>query len=53
VINGDLSDEEWPEWLKERAPEGVRVRSGRLSVASGSGRTQSEDSDATTGEPAS
>jgi hypothetical protein len=32
VVNGDLSDEERPEWIKERVPDGVRVRSGRVTT---------------------
>lgn len=35
VVNGDLNDEEWPGWLKERLPEGVRVRSGRVGAVVG------------------
>jgi transcriptional regulator with XRE-family HTH domain len=31
VTNGDLSDQEWPGWMKARMPEGVAVRSGRVS----------------------
>jgi hypothetical protein len=31
VVNGDLSDEGCQEWMRERMPEGVRVRSGRVN----------------------
>jgi hypothetical protein len=30
VLNGDLADGEQPRWTKQRLPEGVSVRSGRL-----------------------
>jgi transcriptional regulator with XRE-family HTH domain len=45
VVNGDLSDEEWPEWVKERMPEGVRVRSGRVSSVGEVGPTEGSEGD--------
>jgi hypothetical protein len=46
VVNGDLSDDEWPEWMRERVPEGVRVRSGRVSSVGEAGPTEGPKSDA-------
>jgi hypothetical protein len=40
VVNGDLSDDELPEWMQERVQEGVRVRSGRVSAVGNAGPTR-------------
>jgi hypothetical protein len=45
VVNGDLSDEEWPEWMQKRVPEGVRVRSGRVGSIGEAGPTEGPGSD--------
>jgi hypothetical protein len=45
VVNGDLSDEGCPEWMRERMPEGVRVRSGRVNSVGEAGPTEGPKSD--------
>jgi hypothetical protein len=43
VVNGDLSDEERPEWIRKRVPEEARVRSGRVSSVGEAGPTEESE----------
>jgi hypothetical protein len=45
VVNGHLSDREWPEWIRERMPEGVGVRSGRVGCVGEAGPTEGPKND--------